>query len=323
MKDIINKEKKEVNNLELSLDDNIMHYDIDKFIEQLYHCKPLKKHEIKFLIEKSKEILSQEKNVQDVPCPVTVCGDIHGQFYDLLELFRIGGRVPHTNYVFMGNYVNNGYYSIESLSLLLCLKVRYPKRIYLTRGNHECREMTQIYGFYDECIRKYGSPEIWIYFTDLFDCLPLTVLVEEKIFCLHGGLSPSLKTLDEIRLIDRFQEIRPEAEMPYLLWDRPDECVGFIPELKGCGYTFGENISREFCRVNNLDIISRGEDINPHGYAWTHNNILCTIFSAPNYRYKYDNEGAIMEVDENLNLTFYNFDPAPRRGEREIMKKTL
>ena len=160
-------------------------YDIDKFIEQLYQCKPLKEKEVKFLIEKAKEILSKESNVQFVPCPVTVCGDIHGQFYDLLELFKIGGKCPETNYLFMGDYVDRGYYSVESVSLLLCLKVRYPNRIYMTRGNHESRQVTQAYGFYDECMRKYdNNPEIWKYFTDLFDFLPLTATVENKIFCL-------------------------------------------------------------------------------------------------------------------------------------------
>ena len=302
--------------------DDTVHYDIDKFIEQLYECKPLKEEEIKFLIEKSKEILAEEKNVQEVPCPVTVCGDIHGQFYDLLELFRIGGRIPHTNYLFMGDYVDRGYYSVESVSLLLCLKVRYPRRIFLTRGNHESRQVTQAYGFYDECIRKYENPEIWKYFTDLFDFLPLTTLVEGRIFCLHGGLSPEVSTLDGARLIDRFQEVPHEGAMCDLLWSDPDTLVGFGQSLRGAGHIFGENISKEFCRVNGLDMISRAHQCTPTGYAWTHANKVCTIFSAPNYCYRCANEAAIMEVDENVSTNFYKFDSAPRRGEMEVMKKT-
>ena len=124
-------------------------YDLDKFIETLYKCIPLKEKEVKFLIEKAKEIFDKEKNVQFVPCPVTVCGDVHGQFYDLIELFKIGGKCPETNYLFMGDYVDRGYYSVETVSLLLALKVRYPNRIFLTRGNHETRQTTQTYGFYD------------------------------------------------------------------------------------------------------------------------------------------------------------------------------
>lgn len=136
-----------------------------------------------------------------------MCGDVHGQFHDLMELFRIGGRSPDTNYLFMGDYVDRGYYSVETVTLLVALKVRYKERITILRGNHESRQITQVYGFYDECLRKYGNAHVWKYFTDLFDYLPLTALVDGQIFCLHGGLSPSIDTLDHIRALDRLQEV--------------------------------------------------------------------------------------------------------------------
>ena len=131
--------------------------------------------------------------MQPVKCPVTVCGDIHGQFHDLMELFRIGGNSPDTNYLFMGDYVDRGYYSVETVTLLVALKVRFRHRITILRGNHESRQITQVYGFYDECLRKYGNVNVWKYFTDLFDYLPLTALIEEQVlFFLNQnlGLAP-------------------------------------------------------------------------------------------------------------------------------------
>jgi serine/threonine-protein phosphatase 2A catalytic subunit len=185
--------------------------------------RPLSEHDVKQLCEKAKEILQSESNVTPVKAPVTVCGDVHGQYHDLMELFRIGGNSPDTNYLFMGDYVDRGYYSLETVTLLVALKVRYRDRITILRGNHESRQITQVYGFYDECVRKYGNPNVWKYFTDLFDYLPLTAIVENDIFCLHGGLSPHLDTLDQVRKLDRVQEVPHEGAMCDLLWSDPDE----------------------------------------------------------------------------------------------------
>ncbi|KAH9740707.1 serine/threonine-protein phosphatase PP2A-4 catalytic subunit [Citrus sinensis] len=152
------------------------HGNLDEQIAQLMQCKPLSEQEVRVLCEKAKEILMDESNVQPVKSPVTICGDIHGQFHDLAELFRIGGKCPDTNYLFMGDYVDRGYYSVETVTLLVSLKVRYPQRITILRGNHESRQITQVYGFYDECLRKYGNANVWKIFTDLFDYFPLTAL---------------------------------------------------------------------------------------------------------------------------------------------------
>lgn len=133
------------------------------------------------LITYARDIFILESNVREIPCPVTICGDIHGQFHDLIELFRIGGRLPDTNYLFMGDYVDRGYYSVETVSLLIALKIRYPERIHILRGNHESRQITQVYGFYDECLRKYGSTLVWKWFTDLFDYMPVTALINNQV----------------------------------------------------------------------------------------------------------------------------------------------
>ena len=175
--------------------------DLDRQIQQLKRSEYIKESEVKELCEKAKEILIEESNVQRVEAPVTICGDVHGQFDDLMELFKIGGNCPETNYLFMGDFVDRGFNSVETFLLLLALKVRYPDRITLIRGNHESRQITQVYGFYDECMRKYSSINVWRYCTEVFDYLALAALIDNKIFCVHGGLSPSFNSIDEVNII--------------------------------------------------------------------------------------------------------------------------
>lgn len=146
-------------------------------IAQLRACRPIPEPQVREICYKARELLIEEGNVVTVDAPVTICGDIHGQFHDLMELFRVGGDVPDTNYLFMGDFVDRGFYSLESFLLLLCLKVRYPDRITLIRGNHESRQITTVYGFYDECIRKYGSANVWRYCCEVFDYLALGALI--------------------------------------------------------------------------------------------------------------------------------------------------
>lgn len=295
---------------------------LDRQIETLYECKPLPEAEVKLLCEKAKEVLTEESNVQPVRAPVMVCGDIHGQFHDLLELFKMGGKPPDTNYLFMGDYVDRGFHSVETVTLLVALKVRYRDRITILRGNHESRQITQVYGFYDECNRKYGNANVWKFFTDLFDYLPLTAVVESQIFCLHGGLSPSIDTLDHIRALDRIQEVPHEGPMCDLLWSDPDDRCGWGISPRGAGYTFGQDISEQFNHNNNLKLVARAHQLVMDGYSKTHDGKVVTIFSAPNYCYRCGNQASIMEVDEHARQSFIQFDPAPRQSELNVTKRT-
>jgi len=296
--------------------------DMDAYIEKLFACQPLTENEVEHLCERAKEVLTGESNVQPVPAPVTVCGDVHGQFHDLLELFRIGGHAPDTNYLFLGDYVDRGYYSVETVTLLVALKVRYRNRVFILRGNHESRQITQVYGFFDECVRKYGNSNVWKLFTDLFDFFPVTALVAEQIFCLHGGLSPSVDTLDHIRALDRVQEVPHEGAMCDLLWSDPDDRIGWGISPRGAGFTFGQDMSEQFNHANGLKLIARAHQLVMEGYNWSHDMNVVTIFSAPNYCYRCGNQAAIMVVDEHMDKKFLQFDPAPRRGEPHITRRT-
>ncbi|KAM3727393.1 Serine/threonine-protein phosphatase 2A catalytic subunit [Dirofilaria immitis] len=296
--------------------------ELDQWIEQLYNCDQLSENQVKILCDKAKEILQTESNVQEVKCPVTVCGDVHGQFHDLLELFKMGGKAPDTNYLFMGDYVDRGYHSVETVTLLVCLKVRYKERVTILRGNHESRQITQVYGFYDECLRKYGNSNVWKYFTDLFDYLPLTALVDGQIFCLHGGLSPSIDSLDHIRSLDRLQEVPHEGPMCDLLWSDPDDRGGWGISPRGAGYTFGQDISETFNHGNGLTLISRAHQLVMEGYNWSHDRNVVTVFSAPNYCYRCANQAAMVELDDELRYSFLQFDPAPRKTETNVVRQT-
>jgi len=204
---------------EAKMDKDISNGDLDKYIVTLTDCKPLPEKQVKELCAMAMSILKEEENVKLVKAPVTVCGDVHGQFHDLMELFKIAGTPPDINFLFMGDYVDRGYYSIETVSLLFAYKCRYPDRITILRGNHESRQITQVYGFYDECLRKYGNSNVWKYFTDAFDFLPLTARVDhlgsklKSYFCLHGGLSPTIDSLDHIKSLDRNQEVPTDGPM--------------------------------------------------------------------------------------------------------------
>ena len=260
--------------------------------------------------------------MQTVHAPVTICGDTHGQFYDLLELFDIGGRCPETNYLFMGDYVDRCYQSIETLCLVLCLKIRYPTRIYLTRGNHESTEITQLYGFYDECIKKYNNANVWKSFTELFNLLPLAAIVDKKIFCLHGGLSPEIKTLDQIRELDRKKDIPNSGAMCDLLWSDPEERTGWGVSPRGAGYIFGADISKKFLSTNDLMMINRAHQLVMKGFSWSHDNSVCTLFSAPNYCYRCGNQAGIMEISENFKNNIQQFEPNPiKRGKLDLSKR--
>ena len=295
---------------------------LDSWIETLSQCIPLSEANVEELCNMAKDLLQFEENVQPVNAPVTICGDVHGQFHDLMELFKIGGPCPDTNYLFMGDYVDRGYYSVETVSYLVAMKVRYPNRLTILRGNHESRQITQVYGFYDECLRKYGNANVWKMFTDLFDFFPITALVENRIFCLHGGLSPNIETIDNIRGLNRFQEVPHDGPMCDLLWSDPDDRGSWGVSPRGAGFTDGQDMSQEFNHTNNLSLISRAHQLVMEGYSWSHEQQVVTIFSAPNYCYRCGNEAAIMGVDEELNSVFLQYDPSPRPGEPSVSRKT-
>ena len=297
---------------------------LDKQISQLRRCEYISESEVKSLCEKAKELLMEESNVELIYSPVTICGDIHGQFDDLMELFKTGGSCPETNYLFMGDFVDRGFNSVETFLLLLALKVRYPDRITLIRGNHESRQITQVYGFYDECMRKYGSINVWRYCTEIFDYLSLASIIDGKIFFFFFCLSTSINTIYEIRNIDRKQEVPHDGAMCDLLWSDPEVNIkGFSVSPRGAGYLFGEDIVQSFCLLNNVDFIARAHQLVMEGYKIIFGNKLATIWSAPNYCYRCGNSAAILELNERLEKKVKKFEAAPAENRSIPAKKPV
>lgn len=244
-----------------------------------------------------------------------IAGDVHGQFYDVLELFHVGGPSPDTNYLFLGDFVDRGYYSVETFLLLLTMKVRWPDKVTLIRGNHESRQITQVYGFYDECLRKYGNANVWRYCTDIFDYLSLAALIDGRVFCVHGGLSPSLTTLDQIRSIDRKQEVPHDGAMCDLMWSDPEMIEGWGLSPRGAGYLFGGDIVRQFNHTNGLDLIARAHQLVMEGYKEMFDGALVTVWSAPNYCYRCGNVAAILSLAADFSRHYEVFSAAQQGTE--------
>ena len=295
----------------------------EKWYLQLQEGKILPEVDLKELCNKVKEILIEESNIISISPPVIICGDLHGQFYDLLELFKkSGGPPPEQKFIFLGDYIDRGSNSVETIELLICLKCLYPDKTILIRGNHESRNISFIYGFYDEINRKYGNSQPWKLFNEIFDLMPLCAVIDKTIFCVHGGLSPLITTIDQIRLINRKGEIPHEGAICDLLWSDPtDENETWVFNSRGAGWMFGYKVANEFNQINGVELICRAHQLAGEGIKyWFKDKNLVTIWSCPNYCYRCGNKAGIIKLDKNKQRTAITFDSVPKSKESATIK---
>lgn len=289
--------------------------DLDHCIESLKSGRLLNYMEIKIVSEKAKQIFKEEQNIVKISPPLTICGNINSQFSNLLEIFKISGDIPETNYLFLGGYSS----SIEVISLLFCLKVRYPKRITLLRGLSEDFGYSQTCGFYEEAKRNYGNEEIFKIICEVFNYLPLAAIINNNIFCISGGLSPDFETMEEINKIDRFVCIDNSDNIFGLMANSPVEYSywkflyfyniinGWMQDPKSNEEYFLEEVTERFEKKNKIDLIICGRHLMEDGFRFFHNNKLISLFSTPNFGIN-RNKGAIIEIDENMEKKFLFFN---------------
>ncbi|KAF5340239.1 hypothetical protein D9611_007793 [Ephemerocybe angulata] len=294
----------------------------------------LKEEQALYIINLATRILAKENNMVEVKSPVTVCGDIHGQYYDLMKLFEVGGPMNENVYLFLGDYVDRGDFGIECLLYLYSLKIWTPNRIVLLRGNHECRHLTEYFTFKKECLHKY-SEKIYEACIQSFCALPVAAIVDNRFFCVHGGISPNLVTLQDLQNLNRFQEPGSQGLLCDLLWADPVTNYGhetepshhaplapgtsFIPNAtRGCSYFYTYNAVCQFLERNSLLSVIRGHEAQDAGYTMHRKTpkknfpSVITIFSAPNYLDVYKNRGAVLKyANKNITIRQYNSNPHP------------
>ncbi|KAB5578549.1 calcineurin-like phosphoesterase [Coniochaeta sp. 2T2.1] len=272
--------------------------DLDDFIKRLldaaYAGKVtksvcLKNAEIVAICSRAREVFLSQPALLELDAPVKIVGDVHGQFTDLIRMFEMCGFPPSANFLFLGDYVDRGKQSLETILLLLCYKLKFPENFFLLRGNHECANVTRVYGFYDECKRR-CNVKIWKTFIDCFNTLPIAAIVAGKIFCVHGGLSPALSHMDDIRNIARPTDVPDYGLLNDLLWSDPaDMEQDWEANERGVSYCFGKKVITDFLATHDFDLVCRAHMVVEDGYEFFNDRVLVTVFSAPNVSPSYPN----------------------------------
>lgn len=275
-----------------------------------------KKYAYKIVMD-SIEMLKGLSTLVDIEVPdgneITVCGDVHGQYYDLLNIWEINGVPSETNpYLFNGDFVDRGSFSVEVILILFSWKLLYPKHLHLARGNHETKNMNKLYGFEGEVTKKYDE-DLYQLFCEAFCLLPLCHVINKQVFVVHGGLfSKDDVTLDQIRKVNREGEPPDDGLMVEMLWSDPQPATGRLPSKRGVGVAFGKDVTENFLKTNGLKLVIRSHEMKEEGYEIEHDGKLVTVFSAPNYCDQMGNKGAFIRLDgKTMTPKYRSFTAVP------------
>lgn len=281
---------------------------------------PFHSWEIQLICYHAREIFLNQPTLLRLQAPIKVVGDVHGQFNDLLRILKLSGVPSDTNYLFLGDYVDRGKNSLETILLLLCYKIKYKDNFFMLRGNHESANVTKMYGFYDECKRRLSS-KVWKMFVDVFNTLPLAAIIQDKIFCVHGGISPDLHDMKQIEKVARPTDIPESGLVTDLLWSDPDpQVTDWSENDRGVSYTFSRRNVLDFCAKFKFDLILRGHMVVEDGYEFFARKKFVTIFSAPNYCGEFHNWGAVMSVTTGMMCSFELLKPRALKNKKKLYK---
>ena len=272
-----------------------------------------------YLCSTIRTVFLSQPVILSVEGPVIVVGDIHGQFFDLVRIFLQNGLPPDHTYLFLGDYVDRGKRGVDVLCLLYALKIKYPNHIHLLRGNHETASMNRLYGFYDECLRRYNHLFVWNAFVSSFNVLPFAALVNESVLCVHGGISPLLERIEQLKKITRPVDIPETGLIADLVWADPDTTPGFQENSRGAGCLFGMDVLERFLKANNLKLLIRAHEM-VDGFSVLNNRCI-TVFSAPNFCGSTENAGAFLAIAKTNEIDFYV--AAPQLTRRSLARRTL
>ncbi|XP_028031383.1 serine/threonine-protein phosphatase 5 [Bombyx mandarina] len=275
-----------------------------------------KKYAYKILLD-VKTYLQNQPSLVDIKVPddkkFTVCGDIHGQFYDLMNIFKLNGLPSDENpYLFNGDFVDRGSFSVECIFTLFSYKLLYPDHFYMSRGNHETLDMNRVYGFRGEVTSKYTS-QMADLFTEVYNWLPLAHCINGRVLVMHGGLfSKDDVTLEDIKNVDRNKQPPEDGIMCELLWSDPQPMQGRSQSKRGVGCQFGPDVTHNFLQRNKLDYIIRSHEVKNDGYEVAHDGKCITVFSAPNYCDTMGNLGAFITMNgKDLVPHFTTYEAVP------------
>ncbi|OHS97541.1 putative serine/threonine-protein phosphatase C26H8.05c [Tritrichomonas foetus] len=310
----------------------------------IFDCRVIDEPTVVKLLYQFMELLHLENNIIFLSSEVIVVGDIHGQLFDLYEMFNAsGGMDPgsfkfnkNSKYLFLGDYVDRGYHSLNTFLFLVTLKLEFPGQFTLLRGNHESRMVSFSYGFHNEVMANYGHTGIWSLCNEVFDLLPIAALVDGQYFCVHGGLSPELPLIDAISLIDRQTEVPTEGALADLLWSDPSEYSGWSVNKRGVGYMYGPTEFTTFCRLNNIKMIVRSHQLAQEGFFKYYKAEVkpsecdddddvrvLTVWSAPDYEYKNGNKASVMQIKSQDEYELIMFEKSKLRKEPSPFEKPV